>query len=524
MEKGQSTKQLFKGALLLTLAGLISKVFSAGYRIPLQNITGDVGFYIYQQIYPILGIATMLGLYGFPVAISREVAKQKEQDGHLTTNMFNMLILLIIFNGLLFIGMYLSASSIAVWMGDLNLVGPIKVAAFIFLLIPFLSFFRGMFQGLNNMKPTALSQVAEQLIRVGIIIFIAIFLVKQGYNIYWVGTGAALGSILGAFFSTLVLFYIWKRKKTIHVQRFDFNVFSFMKAIIIYGLIISINHMILLLFQFVDAFTLVPNLITFGESIEEAKVWKGIFDRAQPLIQLGAVLGSSFALALVPSVTEKRMKQFPNLFHSHLQSAIKFSFLLSVGATVGLITIFPYANTLLFLDNKGSGSLELLTITIFFASLVITTASILQGLGYVKATAGSIIVGVLVKWILNISLIPTLHINGSAIATVLSSSIILLLNLIILKKVLPSTKLFVIPWRTFLLSISGMVIFLFIMNGLVTKVVVLTTRLDYLVYVLCVSIVGALIYLFLLVKYNGFTKEELRALPFGEQLSRLNRQ
>ncbi len=50
--KEHDNTDVMKGALLLTLAGLAGKVLSAGYRIPLQNLTGDVGFYIYQQVYP----------------------------------------------------------------------------------------------------------------------------------------------------------------------------------------------------------------------------------------------------------------------------------------------------------------------------------------------------------------------------------------------------------------------------------------------------------------------------------------
>lgn len=73
--KEHDNTDVMKGALLLTLAGLAGKVLSAGYRIPLQNLTGDVGFYIYQQVYPFLGIVTILSLYGFPSAISQITAE-----------------------------------------------------------------------------------------------------------------------------------------------------------------------------------------------------------------------------------------------------------------------------------------------------------------------------------------------------------------------------------------------------------------------------------------------------------------
>ncbi|MFK4996591.1 oligosaccharide flippase family protein [Bacillus sp. N9] len=66
-----SSHTFMKGAFILTLAGFVVKILSAAYRVPFQNIVGDIGFYIYQQIYPIYGIATVLSVSGFPVMISK---------------------------------------------------------------------------------------------------------------------------------------------------------------------------------------------------------------------------------------------------------------------------------------------------------------------------------------------------------------------------------------------------------------------------------------------------------------------
>src|SRR3954462_12755550 len=69
MKSVHQSKALFRGTFILTIAALITKILSAFYRIPFQNIVGDVGFYIYQQIYPFYGIAIVLGTTGFPVVI-----------------------------------------------------------------------------------------------------------------------------------------------------------------------------------------------------------------------------------------------------------------------------------------------------------------------------------------------------------------------------------------------------------------------------------------------------------------------
>src|SRR5690625_5009713 len=92
---GNGTNQLVRGALLLTLAGIVSKILSAGYRIPLQNLTGDYGFYIYQQVYPILGMVLVLSLYGFPTAISKIMATLKTEKKSISLQRFYLPVLLI---------------------------------------------------------------------------------------------------------------------------------------------------------------------------------------------------------------------------------------------------------------------------------------------------------------------------------------------------------------------------------------------------------------------------------------------
>lgn len=519
MRQEKSDKQFFQGALLITLAGLVSKILSAGYRIPLQNITGDLGFYIYQQIYPFLGMALMLGLYGFPSAISKLVAEQKETDDRQLPLSFYYPIfgLTFLFSISLVAIIYFCAPFISRLMGDIQLIGPLRMTALPFLVIPFVSGLRGIFQGYNNMFPTASSQIIEQVIRVSFIIMTAFFVVDNQKSLYLIGSGASLASFLGSISAAILLFLFWLSQKqpTPVVEKRSINWKRTMRVIFVYGIVISINHMLLLLFQFADAFTLIPSLLKSNLSLLEAQTWKGIFDRGQPLVQLGIVIGSSLALALLPTITTQRLKSKPDEFHSYIRSSWKFSLYLSAGATVGLIALFPYVNILLFKDVSGTGILQLLSITIVLASLSITTATILQGIGYVYRTALFVIVGVGVKWILNLSLVPYLGIGGASIATVISAALVFMLNLNQLKITLPGLKLMDLPWVRFFLSISGMFTFIVGMNRYGYTLLGVQSRMDHLGFVLLTILIGASIYLFLLIRLKAFTEKEIQLLPFG---------
>ncbi|MFB1051067.1 oligosaccharide flippase family protein [Paraliobacillus sp. JSM ZJ581] len=517
MLQEQSNKHFFQGALILTLAGIISKVLSAGYRIPLQNITGDVGFYVYQQIYPFLGMAMMFALYGLPTAISKLIAEKTEggRKKLLSTDFYRIVTVTFLFSFLLAIVLFMLAPPIASMMDDRSLIPSLRMSAFVFLVIPFVSSLRGLFQGYNNMKPTAYSQITEQLLRVGLIIGFSLYVVNQSKSLYYIGVGGAIASLVGALGAGVILSMFFKKEQIMFNQTGYATIGwkEVTRSILGFGLVITINHMLLLLFQFVDAFTLVSALKMYGLPLSDAKMWKGVFDRGQPLVQLGIVIGSSFALALTPTITKDRLQKHEKQFISYIRSAWKFSLYLSAGAAIGLTTLFSHVNELLFLSSSGTTTLQMLALTIIFAALSITTASILQGFGYMYRTAFFVLIGVGIKFLLNVLLVSLLGIFGGALATVLGCIIILLTNLHLLKKVVKK-RIIEVPWLRFIGSLAGMILILLLINQCIFPFVTQESRFIYAVYVLLAIIAGASMYFFLLIKLRAFTKEELQVLPF----------
>ncbi|MFZ3579236.1 putative polysaccharide biosynthesis protein [Virgibacillus sp. DJP39] len=516
---------LIKGALILTLAGLVSKVLSAGYRVPLQNLTGDIGFYIYQQVYPFLGIALVLGLYGFPSVISKVTNDLLEQRKTISLNSVYMpfFFILLIINGFIFALIYFNAPDIADWMGDHNLTRSLQATSFVFLLIPFTAIMRGVFQGHYQMQPTALSQVGEQLIRVVIIITAAIMLFVQQGNIYRIGEAGAIAAIAGACAATIILGVFLMKKRLWSREKYVVPWAYYWKVLLFFGLIAALNHMILLVIQLADAFTLVPGLQEFGLTQIAAMEAKGIFDRGQPLIQLCTVIGSSFALALIPNLSRGKLKESPKETYHFAGSALSFSFFLTVGATAGIILIFPEVNKLLYQSQSGTGSLRILMLAIVFSSLSITVISILQGLNRMKRTAFFIILALVLKWIGNNYLVPLFGITGSAMSTVLALVFLCFLVFLALKKELPHLYFFSqMKWRALLLATGGMAVAVTGMDILVPDRLH-DERFVLLAYVMSVSLLGAITYLILLLKLHAFTEKQLRMLPYASFLIRIQR-
>src|SRR5699024_12212114 len=77
METKKQSPNPYKGAIFLAIASVIVKLLSAIYKVPFQNLTGDAGFYVYQQIYPFYGIAIVFSFSGVPLYISKLVSEAR---------------------------------------------------------------------------------------------------------------------------------------------------------------------------------------------------------------------------------------------------------------------------------------------------------------------------------------------------------------------------------------------------------------------------------------------------------------
>jgi len=521
--------KIWEGAFILSIAGLITKLLSAIYRIPFQNIAGDIGFYIYQQVYPIYGIALIFSTYGFPVVISKMVAERLEQQDEASARkiLFVAFIVLLIVGFILFSLLFFKSSTIAVLMGDNDLALLIKVISFSFLLLPFISILRGYFQGKRNMKPTAVSQVFEQLVRVLTILAFAYILLKSGFGIYEVGAGAIFGSITGGIAAIVVLSIFFLRlkgrDKVYSIGSGTIRVREILKVLLGQGITICVSSLLLILIQLVDSFSMYSLLVTSGMDEEVAKLTKGIYDRGQPLIQLGTVVATSISLAIVPLISSAKMRRDLRFIHNKINLSIRVSIVVGIGAAVGLACIIRPTNIMLFQDQSGSTILMLLALSILFTSLTVTVAAILQGLGSPLVSAIIILAGMVVKGLANVLLIPTYHAGGAAVSTILSLFVVAILHLIALRAKVQKP---IITWSILKIIIKSTIIMTVI---IVSYVSILTVALSPITQsrglstfiALSAVAIGGCTYLFFIIRGRVFTENELMLIPLGNKVNQI---
>jgi O-antigen/teichoic acid export membrane protein len=525
MFEGTEKRQLLlQGTFILSMAALMTKILSAVYRIPFQNIVGDIGFYIYQQVYPFYGIAISLATYGFPVIISKLYAEllssgEKQKAERM---LFPTLIGIFLLCFFCFFCIFYFSSSIATTMGDANLKPMISLVSFSFLLVPFISVLRGYFQGKGMMVPTAMSQIGEQFIRVTFILMTAVLFVNAGESLYRVGQGAILSSIFGGVFAIFMLtcFFLFNNKKNIKVA-FLTNLkesLPIIKTVIIQGLAICVSSLTLVLFQMCDAFQIFSVLKNLGIPIEEAQQIKGIYDRGQPLLQLGLVLATSLSLSIVPIIAS--MKQKGKDITSYIRLCIQISITVGAAATVGLILIMNEVNTMLFQNDDGSYVLRILMIAILLASFSMSVSAMLQGLGYVYFPAFVVLTGLVIKVILNQLLIRHWGVTGAALATVIALSFV---SFFLYWKLHTNVSIKLLH-REFITKLifslcTMILVVLFIQfTGSFLKESINEYRFYASIFSLLASLLGGVVFLISLLCSGIFTREALEMIPFGKKM------
>lgn len=271
MEQGKQS--FMKGAAILAVAAFITKLLGAIYKIPYQNITGNEGMFVYQQVYPLYSTLLTVATAGFPIAVSKLVSERLawgDEEG--AQRIFRVTSVILSLSGLvMFFLLYGGAPVVAGWMGSRELLTlPIQAVSTALLVVPIMSVIRGYFQGRHNMTPTAVSQVVEQGVRVVTILTLAWWFTAEGYGVVFAGTGAVFGAFTGAVAGLLVLLFYWHRSRkrmdkipSSHSSVSRESPRNLVRRLVVLSIPISLGALVLPLFSLADSFT-VANLLKAG--------------------------------------------------------------------------------------------------------------------------------------------------------------------------------------------------------------------------------------------------------------------
>ena len=526
-----SKDNFLKGAAILAVAGILVKIIGAFYRIPLGNIMPADGMGYYQVGYQLYVLLVAVSTSGFPTATSKIIAEKRAFGDYSGAHK----IFKVSFIGFLIAGVFsavlviLGAKPILAFMETPNSYYALIALVPALLFVPIMSAFRGYFQGMQNMVPTAISQLIEQIFRAGIALSLAYLLLNRGSAI--AAGGASFGASAGAIAGTIVIILIYFRNRKNIMLEVDSttgfeeeSVKRIIKNILYIAVPITIGASIVPVISAIDAalVTRILQQLNYTEK-EAAAKFAQISAYAQTLINFPQVLSVAMAMSLVPSIADAYSRRDHEAIRKTTNAGIRTTLLIGLPSALGLfilakpiIGLIYYSKSPAVIAETGE-ILAILAISLVFLTLVQSLTAILQGIGKPMIPVRNLAIGAVIKVILTYTLvsIPSIQIKGAAISTVVTYVIAALLNLYSVKK---HTNVEIKFVDTILRPVIAGAIM-----GIVVKLTnMYTIELIGSKFSTVLSIaVGAVVYGFALLLVGAVTTEDLKLLPKGEKLAKM---
>lgn len=518
MSKNPFNKQtLMQGALTLTVAWIIVRILGGVYRIPLGRMLGNEGLAIYAPPNQFYMLFFTISAAGIPVAlasiISEKITLGRYYDAFRTFRLarFAMLVLGLTFSLLLFVS--------AEWLSKFqelpeSYLGMRMVAPVIFF-AAVTAAYRGLFQGLQNMRAVSYSIVIDQILLVISTLLFSYLLLPQGVAI--AAAGANLGAVPGAVGATLLLVFLYRtqRQDIMEMVRQDLSgvregALSLLKRIFILSLPISFASVAMTVTHIIDTKFIMARLQFGGYTHDQAEAMYGDFTgMAMAFINICTALAVSLGTSLVPAVAQAFIVNDIKRIKYQVAQAIRLSVIFALPAAAGLYILADQLILLIFANETAGVPLVTLSAAVVFWSLHLVTTGALQGMGQTYIPARNLVIGIMIKLPITYYLTPTaLGIKAAALGTVLLFAVSSLLNIMAL-------------WRFMGLKLNLTPIFL--RSGLATLVMSAGVLYVYRVSVLEIGgntwptllavMAGAVIYQIVLVMVGGIRANDVRRIP-----------
>lgn len=427
-------QSLIKGTFILGMAGIIAKFLGLFFRFPLVMLIGDDGIGYYQMSYPLYTFF-IAAASGIPVAVSKMVSERNavgDRNGIILILRKSILLMIILGGGFTVFLLIFSKELVKFLNWDSHALYSLMGIAFAPLFISVVSPFRGFFQGLQNMTPTAVSQILEQIGRVIVGVGLAYLFLNKGVE-YSAG-GAAFGATFGAIMAGIYLFCMYmKAQKQLGKIKVK-NDSSILTKIICIAIPVSLGSAVGSIMSLLDSILVPQNLLKAGFDYRQAtELYGRLTGKAFVLVNVPLTLSMALCISIVPMISEAYILNKKFQLASKVDTAIKMSMIIAIPSFLGL---FFMANPIMRLifpgHSSGSDILKYLSISIPFIVLFQTTTAILQGVGKYLLPVVNLFLGCMVKVFITIHLVPMANVNiyGAVLGTIVGYLVATMLNVI----------------------------------------------------------------------------------------------
>ena len=459
------------GTAVLLISAVIVKLIGALFKIPLSSAhcLGDEGFGFFSSAYDLFSPLYSLAMAGLPVAVARTVSEHtaagRYRDARLSYRLSRKFFLIA---GI--IGTAVFAALVIPFVRLTDATG--KTAPALFAVAPavlfscILSAERGYYEGLNNMLPTAVSELTEALCKLILGLGAAFITVRLTGSTVWGAAAAMAGITVGTLFAFLYTrIYAKLKGDGITAEMLENSPepqsgADTFKKMILLTLPIALTSLTVNIPPMIDAFTVksgLEGLINGGTDLRG--IYRSVFEngdmpdlsafpvllygirgKAYTVFNLVPAFTSVIGVGAVPAIAAAAARGNTAELKKNINTVLKTAALISLPAACGLIAIGGRITDFLY-DTEASAVIggEMLTLyglAALFAGFLVPLGGILQAVGRQNAVLLNTAAGTAVKLIVNIIAVsvPKINVMGSALGTVLCFFVIFLLDIAVLIK------------------------------------------------------------------------------------------
>lgn len=459
------------GTAVLLISAVIVKLIGALFKIPLSSAhcLGDEGFGFFSSAYDLFSPLYSLAMAGLPVAVARTVSEHiaagRYRDARLSYRLSRKFFLIA---GI--IGTAVFAALVIPFVRLTDATG--KTAPALFAVAPavlfscVLSAERGYYEGLNNMLPTAVSELTEALCKLILGLGAAFITVWLTGSTVWGAAAAMAGITAGTLFAAVYSKVYAKIKgdgitaDMLKNSPEPQSGAAALKKMILLTLPIALTSLTVNIPPMIDALTVksgLEGLISGGTDLRG--IYRSVFEngdipdlsafpvllygvrgKAYTVFNLVPAFTSVIGVGAVPAITAAAARGNTAELKKNINTVLKTAALISLPAACGLIAISGRITEFLY-DTEASAVIggEMLTIYGFaalFVGFLVPLGGILQALGKQNAVLLNTAVGTAVKLLVNIIAVsvPKINVMGAALGTVLCFFVIFLLDIAVLIK------------------------------------------------------------------------------------------
>lgn len=459
------------GTAVLLISAVIVKLIGALFKIPLSSAhcLGDEGFGFFSSAYDLFSPLYSLAMAGLPVAVARTVSEHiaagRYRDARLSYRLSRKFFFIA---GIM--GTAVFAALVIPFVKLTDATG--KTAPALFAVAPavlfscVLSAERGYYEGLNNMLPTAVSDLTEALCKLILGLGAAFITVRLTGSTVWGAAAAMAGITVGTLFAFLYTrIYAKLKGDGITAEMLENSPepqsgADTFKKMILLTLPIALTSLTVNIPPMIDAFTVksgLEGLINGGTDLRE--IYRSVFEngdmpdlsafpvllygirgKAYTVFNLVPAFTSVIGVGAVPAIAAAAARGNTAELKKNINTVLKTAALISLPAACGLIAIGGRITGFLY-DTEASAVIggEMLTLyglAALFAGFLVPLGGILQAVDRQNAVLLNTAVGTAVKLLVNIIAVsvPKINVMGSALGTVLCFFVIFLLDIAVLIK------------------------------------------------------------------------------------------